>query len=136
MPSQIVGRHGAFAVTNIRFADGSASLDAEAKGQLKRFANSLHNSSRPENSTIYVIGLAAEEKTARLQLILSAQRAYAVAAFMQDLLDAPPVPAAPRQQQRWAIFSWGVGPGGFWVDPHTTASEQPDILIGVLKRGL
>ena len=68
---------------------------------------------------LYVLGLAPDEKTEKEQWIVSAQRAEAVAAFLQDNL----ILAGNIQKQfgldeatsMWSVHSWGAGPGGVWA---------------------
>jgi len=140
MRSQITGKQTAFSVTNIRFSPGTVTLSEKAHGSLSRFASHLRSIHRAENSIVYVIGFAADEKTDRRQWILSAQRAELVAEFLQEALNRGPPSqiqsAAHEQQPKWTVFSWGAGAGSYWVDEHATVSLQPDILIGVLKKGI
>lgn len=124
MPSQIVAQKTNFSVTNISFLPGEALLNEPAKKFLTQFAVDLQQNSGTQAVNLYVLGLARDERTEKKQWILSANRAQAVADFLKRLL--------PSQLQ-CPVYSWGAGPGGYWVTPDSPISKQSQILIAVLR---
>ena len=124
MASQIVAKRTNFTVTNIRFSTGEVLLNESAKKFLSRFSRDMQQNSGPHEIRFYVLGLAREEQTEKEQWILSAQRAQAVADFLNDIL--------PSHLQ-WPVYSWGAGPGGHWVTHDSLISDQSQILIAVLR---
>ncbi len=124
MPSQIVAQKTNFSVTNISFLPGEALLNEPAKKFLTQFAVNLQQDTDSGEVKLYVLGLARNERTEKRQWILSARRAQAVADFLKRLL--------PSQLQ-CPVYSWGVGPGGYWVTRDSPVSKQSQILIAVLR---
>ena len=124
MRSKIVAEKNNFAVTDIRFALGSETLNEAAKGSLTKFCLDLKQGIGSRGVQLYVLGLARDEATEKEQWILSAERAQAVADFIQDILPS---------NGRWPIYSWGAGPGGDWVGQDSPISRESQILIGVLR---
>jgi flagellar motor protein MotB len=154
MPSQIVAQRTDFSVANIRFSQGDAVLGELPKKSLAEFCANLQESSDSvvdtdtgggapphENAagTLYVLGLAGDQKTEKQQWILSAQRARAVADFLQATLSVGPPSqepdGRPGSAPAWRIFWWGAGPGGDWVGRDSPISKQSQVLIAVLKAG-
>jgi len=137
MRSQIVAEETIFSVTNIRFSPGDATLNESSKRFLGEFCLNLRQDSGPEAVRVYVLGLAGDEPTEKDQWILSAKRARAVADFLQGILSSAARGrtqyGASVGQSRWAVYSWGAGPGGDWVAQDSPVSRQSQILIGVLK---
>jgi chemotaxis protein MotB len=123
MPSQIVAKETNFAVTNIRFSAGDATLNAPAKRYLAEFCLDLQQAPDSKAVKLYVLGLAGNEATEKEQWILSARRAQAVADFLKD-----------TSGSQWPVYSWGAGPGGDWVGQDSPISRQSQILIAVLRR--
>ncbi len=134
MGSQIVANQTNFTVTNVRFPRGDARLDDSARRFLTKFCLRLQGprfagtqqDSGSEPVKLYVLGLAGDEATEKEQWILSAQRAQAVADFLQGVLPLG---------QGWRVYSWGAGPGGDWVREDSPISEQSQILIAILREG-
>jgi len=124
MPSQIVAERTNFSVTNIRFPAGDATLNEAAKRFLTRFCSDLQQDPDSKAVRLYVLGLAGDEATEKEQWILSARRAQAAAAFLQDILPS---------RANWPVYSWGAGPGGDWVSQASPISGQSQILIAVLR---
>ncbi len=129
MPSQIVAKKTSFSVTPIRFLPGSAALNEPAKTFLTEFAFDLQQHPDAKGLKLYVLGLAADEQTQQLQWLVSAERAQAIADFLQALLSSD---QTSRTEPEFPIYSWGAGPGGLWVDPDTPVYKQSQILIAVL----
>lgn len=90
----------------IRFEPGGSDLDLSAREWLRRFALDLRNSRTPEHTSIHVMGLAPDVRSARQQWMLSAQRARAVAAVLRYTLSSGSGPGV------WEISSRGAGAGG------------------------
>jgi len=124
MPSQIVAKETNFLVTNVRFSPGDAILDGQAKRFLTQFALHLQQDTGSEAVSLYVLGLAGDERTEQEQWILSAKRAQVVADFLKD---------TSPSWLKWSIYSWGAGPGGDWVGQDSPISRQSQILIAVLR---
>jgi hypothetical protein len=127
MPSQIVAKKTNFALTPIRFSPGSADLDEPAKTFLAEFAFDLQQRPDAKKVKLYILGLAADEPSEQRKWLVSAERAKAVADFLQALLSSEQI-----SQTEWPVYSWGAGPGGHWVDPETPIYKQSQILIAVL----
>jgi chemotaxis protein MotB len=123
-PSQIVAQKTNFSVTNIGFSPGRAGLNEPAKKFLTRFAGDLQQNAGYQGVKLYVLGLASDEQNEKKQWMLSAIRAKAVAEFMNNIL--------PSQFQ-CPIYSWGAGPGGYWVTGDSLVSKQSQILIAVMR---
>jgi outer membrane protein OmpA-like peptidoglycan-associated protein len=124
MPSQIVAKKTNFSITNIRFEPGDATLNESSKRFLTKFSTGLQQDTDAGAMKLYVLGLAADEATAKKQWIVSAKRAQAAADFLKDTL---------LTAEQWAIYSWGAGPGGDWVQQDSPISRQSQILIAVLR---
>ena len=124
MRSKIVAEKSNFAVTNIRFRRGDATVNKAARGFLTKFSVDLQDSAGSEPVKLYVLGMAGEEAIDKQRWIVSAKRAQAVADFLQDILPSG---------SRWPIYSWGAGPGGDWVGEESPISRQSQILIAVLR---
>jgi outer membrane protein OmpA-like peptidoglycan-associated protein len=122
LSSRLEGKKTNFSVTAIRFPAGDATLYKTAKRFLSRFCADLAQDPDSRGATLYILGLAPEERTEQGQWILSARRAQAVAKFLRDASGA-----------RWPVYSWGAGPGGAWVERDSPASRQSQILIAVLR---
>lgn len=143
MPSQIVAKNTSFSVTNIRFSQGQAALNESAKRFLTEFCLGLQNShvagaqQNPDSKVgiLYVLGLTDpdihrdEGGTEREQWLLSAQRAQAVANFLQAALQRN----LSSDRPAWHINWWGAGHGGDWVAQDSPISRHSQILIAVLR---
>ena len=126
MPSQIVAKTTNFSVTDIRFPPADAALNEAARRFLTRFVLNLQQNPDVEAMKLYVLGLAGDEKTEKEQWIVSARRAQAVANFLNGILPS---------DLKWPVYSWGAGPGGYWVAQDSPISGQSQILIAVLRAG-
>ena len=146
MPSQIVAEKVNFAVTNIRFPHGEATLDQSAERFLTDFCLTLRAStaglaeSQKDYSTmasnkvhtLYVLGLGDNTSDnltesrimEKKQWILSTKRAKAVADFLETVLS---------RNDGWNIYSWGAGQGGQWIGEGSPMSRQSHIHIAVLQ---
>jgi outer membrane protein OmpA-like peptidoglycan-associated protein len=112
-----------FVVTPITFGQGQFALDEPAKQFLAKFTTDLQESTT-DKIRLYVVGLASEEKNERQQLMLSVKRADAAADFIRGNLPAG---------NQWAVYSWGAGSGGDWLEHDSTASGLAPIFIGVVR---
>lgn len=124
MPSQIVAEKTNFSLTSIRFPSGDVTLSESAKRFLTEFCADLQQGPDSRAVMLYVLGLAADEPTEKEQWILSARRAQTVADFLQSILPS---------WVKWAVYSWGAGPGGDWIAQDSPISRQSQILIAVLR---
>jgi outer membrane protein OmpA-like peptidoglycan-associated protein len=124
MRSRIKGEKNSFAVTDIRFEQGSAALNEAAKRFLARFCLDLQQGAGSQGIRLYVLGLGRDEATEKEQWIVSARRAQAVADFVQKTFPSG---------NEWPVYSWGAGPGGDWVGKDSLVSRESQILIGVLR---
>ncbi|MBN1359591.1 MAG: OmpA family protein [Sedimentisphaerales bacterium] len=133
LPAQIVGQRLDFSVTDVRFTSGQAVLDEAAQRFLSRYCLDLQQSLDPQTSTLYVLGLAGEETTEAEQWMLSAQRAEAVARFLQDRLAQDVSGRLADRAPPWRVLWWGAGPGGHWAGQDRPDPRTSQILIAVLK---
>ncbi len=135
-PSQLADRSTNFSVTNIRFPRGGSFLDESARRYLTQFAFDMRQNFEPGSIKLYVLGLAANEKTDKQQLTLSAKRAQAAAEFLQNTLCSKSVSGTDMHSRvsNWPVYSWGAGRGGNWVSDENPASQKSHILIAVLHR--
>lgn len=120
MPSQITGRRANFSVADIKFSASNTALDDNAKQYLRAFSRNLKQSSS-NGKTLYVLGLAPDAKSTRLQYIFSAQRAQAVTDYLNALLPG------------YTIYCWGAGPGGEWLDSASGISKHTQIMLAILS---
>jgi len=133
MPSQIVGQKSNFSPTDIHFSPGIAALNTEAAQFLKEFRLHLQQDLGGRTTSLCVLGLATDAATEKEQWLLSAQRAQAVAQFLQGLCTRDE--GAGTKEDFWQIYWWGAGPGGDWVARDSPISQNCQILIAVLKAG-
>jgi len=122
LPSQIVADNTNFALTNMRFPSGQATLSEPAKHLLTEFCLDLQQDVGSETVKLYVLGLAGDEANEKQQWILSAKRARVAAEFMQNAL---------ASATNWPVYSWGAGPGGEWIGQDSPISEKAHILIAI-----
>ena len=101
-----------------------AELNESAKKYLSQFALNLQHDNSSGWLKPYILGLSRNERTEKKQWILSAMRAQAVADYLKDILPS---------QLRCPVYSWGAGPGGYWVTQESHISKQSQILIAVLR---
>ena len=119
-PSQITCSSKNFTVTDIKFADGSWTLNDNAKKYIENHVRQVRQNLYGETPTFYIVGLAASEKNEKDQWIVSARRAQAVANHMKNLYDD------------WPVYSWGAGPGGNWTSQTGLFTQETDIMIAQL----
>ena len=135
LPSQLVGQRLDFSITNVRFGAGQARLDDAAQTYLSEYCVDLQQNLTAETCTLYVLGLAGDERTAKKQWVLSAKRAQAAAEFMQNQLNQGAFGAAKTQASEWRIHWWGAGPGGRWAGQDRPDPGESQILIATLRSG-
>jgi flagellar motor protein MotB len=123
LPSQIVCASKTFTVTDIHFERGSWSLNEPAKEFLRTYCRQLAESLGSEAVSVYVVGLAATERSERRQWLVSAHRAEAVADFIKESLG---------EQSNGSVYSWGAGAGGDWSGSSGVISKQTNIMIVAL----
>jgi len=143
VPSRVMTQGTRFTVANVHFAQGRADLNEQARQFLAGFCRDLQQDTDNKPVELYVVGLVADSEISDLkseiseQWFLSAQRAQAVAGFLQNALSAAPVSGVPRspfrEPSRWSVQSWGAGPGGNWAGPDGPISAKSQILIGILR---
>lgn len=85
----------------VRFSRDSASLNGEARQYLNQLAVDLQNNIAPENSGVYLVGLAPEEAGSQKQWMLSTRRAEAAKQYLRERLEG--------KQQTWPLYAWGGG---------------------------
>lgn len=138
MPAQITSKTNNFQVANVSFQPGEAGLDDSAKKYLTEFCSDLRISNGREPLTLYILGLAPEEKTEQEQWIISAMRAEVTAKYIRAYLDS----MYDTQNQsnvlgpppKWSVNSWGAGSGGEWVAPDSPGSANSQIFIAILRQ--
>jgi len=123
-PSPIAAQKTDFSVTDIHFSSGEAVLDEPAKKFLSEFCLNLQQNPGSEAIKLYVLGIAGDQENEKEQWMVSARRAQAVADFMKNTLP---------EGLNWPVYCWGAGPGGEWVEQHSTTSKQLHILIAILR---
>jgi len=140
VPSQLVAKKNNFTVTNIHFSPGQANLNDSAKKYLTGFCSDLQHSASSEPITLYVLGLAPEEKSDRQQWIISAMRAEITAKYIRTAISS--ISEAQNQSRgistspEWSVFSWGAGAGGDWAGPDSPISDSSHILIAILRQSI
>jgi chemotaxis protein MotB len=121
LPSQLKDVRPTFSITPVRFVLGQAALENSGKTFLDKFAENLQGHVNQESIKLYVLGVAAEEKSEKDQWILSSLRAQNVARYLKGT------------GLRCPVLAWGAGPGGEWTASESLVSEQSQILIAVLR---
>ena len=137
LPSQMVAQRLDFRMTDIRFPPGQATLGDDAGQSLSQLCIDLQQNLDTKRCSLYVLGLAGDEKTEMQQWTLSAKRAQAVATFLRQRLnhDDPNETSEKvgADGTAWQIFWWGAGPGGHWAGQDCPDPGQSQILVAVLK---
>jgi chemotaxis protein MotB len=124
MPTQLTSRNMDFTVTNVFFEKGQAKLNNPGRDFLDGFIHNMQNEVRSGEAMLYVLGLAGDGRSAKVQWTLSAQRAQNVADYLTaNLYDNYQCP----------IYAWGGGPGGHWVGEDSPAHKDSHILIAILR---
>jgi len=121
MKSQIQGSRPEFTTLPITFGQGQSVINEASQQILNKFINDLAGASA-SIKTIYVVGLAPDESGETKQWVISTMRAQAVADYIKSKVGS-----------RFAIYSWGAGTGGAWVDREGVVSKDSQISIAVLK---
>jgi outer membrane protein OmpA-like peptidoglycan-associated protein len=127
LKAQIEGQRAEFFPAPVNFTPGDAALDESAQRFLTNFAADLKQAAVEKKTTLYVVGLATQDRGEKEQWILSAKRAEAVAEFLKSTLPA---------ELHLPVYSWGAGPGGQWIGhdgPISKSDYSGQILIAVLK---
>lgn len=135
LPSQLVGHRLDFSITDIRFGSGQAMLNDAAREYLLKYCVDLRQNLTAETCTLYVLGLAGDEATAKKQWMLSAKRAQAVAELLQEQLASNGREGAQTEASGWHVFWWGAGSGGHWAGQDQPDPGESQILIAMLKTG-
>jgi len=133
LPSQLVGHRLDFSITNVRFGPGQSRLNDAARQYLSDYCVDLRQNLTAEGCTLYVLGLAGDEATAKRQWMLSAKRAQAAAEFLQAQLSQDPYGNAQTSASEWRIFWWGAGSGGQWAGQDQPDAGESQILIAILR---
>ena len=113
--------------TPVVFAASNIRLDTEGRDYLKSLIADMKRSVSSDQTTIYVIGLAAEAKSRKKQWMLSARRAAVVQSYLARELAA--------SGRSWDVHSLGAGDGGEWRDAYGLVSEKTHVAIAVLDGG-
>jgi len=124
LKSQLVAESVQYTVARVRFEVSKASLNHESKKYLDQFAQSLAQDSQQDQTKLYVLGMASEEKILKNQWILSAKRAQEVAEYLRGVLPAT---------GQYPVVSWGSGGGGNWIGESGFAAKDAHIFIAVLR---
>ena len=119
--------------TPVTFPTGGDDLDDEARKFLTQLAGDLKQTVDRESVKLYVIGLAADVKTRKDQLVLSARRAAAVQRFLSEALSG-------QTPDKWDVYSWGAGDGGQWckaygLTPKGIAGGTDCIAVAIMSAG-
>jgi flagellar motor protein MotB len=123
--SQITGKSSDFISIPITFENGKYTLNNPSKEQLGKIAVTLRESEDSKNKTVFVVGLAGEEKTEKALWTLSTRRAKETADCLKKLLGS---------ETKVKIYFWGAGDGGQWVDNDKSIGTKSHILIAIVNR--
>ena len=113
--------------TPIRFRPGGWRLDAQAEAFCRDFAENLLESLGGRRISLYVIGLAADQKRKKDQWLVSARRAGSVHRRLARLLGAEVL------KGNWSVSSWGAGPGGQWCTTFGLVPKHTFVVIAVAE---
>ena len=119
--------------TPVTFQVGKDDLGEKAMGFLSQLARDLKQTADRESVKLYVIGLAADVKTRKEQMVLSARRAAAVQRYLSAALSG-------ESSDKWDVYSWGAGDGGRWCQtyglmPKGVAGGTDCIAVAVMSAG-
>ena len=143
--SQLHAQKLDFSVADVRFPKGEVELDDEAIRSLSKFCLDLRQNRSAQTCRLYVLGLAGDETSETQQWVLSAERARAVASFLNERLNQDGQGQGPAARKRtakmsgsltttpWQILWWGAGPGGHWAGQDRPHPGESQILIAILK---
>ncbi|OQA02492.1 MAG: flagellar motor protein MotB [Planctomycetes bacterium ADurb.Bin401] len=123
LKSQIRGSKPQFTIMPVGFSNGQIDLSEQSKQVLSKFIEDLRTAGINDIATIYVVGLAPNEKTESQQWVVSTKRAQLVADFLENQLASYTI----------SVYSWGAGDGGSWVSQDGLISEDAQIAIAVMK---
>jgi len=138
VPSQIVGSHTNFAITQIHFQPGRWTLDATGQKFLVGFCRDLQQAAPGK---IYVLGLCTDKLERKQRWLVSARRAKAVAQCITKLLKPQGETGVenyslPDGNRWWPAYWWGAGPGGQWVSGQGAVDSGSQVLIAVIRGGV
>ncbi len=139
IPPEIIAKKNNFSVdNNIKFEQGKVELDESTKQYLTEFCKNLVISKAREPVSLYILGLAPEEKNQQKQWLISAMRAEIVAKYirasLESMLDSKNNSNVLGPGPKWSVYSWGAGSGGEWAGPGSEISSQKQIAIAVLTQ--
>lgn len=107
--------------TPVKFSRESAALNRSAKQYLNELAVDLQNNLPPESSSVYLVGLAPDQKSSQKRWVLSVLRAEVAKEYLEQRLNFQ------AQERVWNIYSWGGG---------TTFGRFPEgTLLGLVVMG-
>ena len=109
----------------IRFDSSPTELDEEGKERLMRLAHLLKETVRRQDAIVYVIGMAADERSERARAKVSALRAQAVTAYLTPLL--------ADGGDAWNVYSWGAGDGGPRVRRLGLSGRRPHVAVAIMS---
>lgn len=108
----------------VSFTADGRSVDEAGKGLLGAYAANLQQTAQADEVRVYVVGLSADQKTPKEQWLVSARRATAAAAALQELLGA----SAP-----WQVRAWGSGSSRQVLQAVGNMTDKTSVLIIVME---
>lgn len=124
-PSQTAGMDKSFFQTGIRFSKSSDRLDKTAQKRLVRLCEQIKINYSTQEPILYILGLAADEDTERMQWTVSARRAMSVADFIRHQVSP---------DSEWPIYSWGAADGGEWIGYDGKVTPKTQIALVILTK--
>ncbi|MBN1973741.1 MAG: hypothetical protein JW787_08890 [Sedimentisphaerales bacterium] len=139
VPPEVIAKTNNFSVASkVNFQQGKVDLDDSAKQFLTEFCADLISRKSREPITLYILGLAPEEKSQKSQWIISAMRAEIVAKYIRESLAS----MLGNQNNsnvfgpgpKCSVYSWGAGSGGEWAAKDSEISNKKHIFIATLTQ--
>ena len=126
MASDVGERPVSIFSTPIAMGRSDTSPGAEARDYLASFCMDLRRTRQGRPTKVYVIGLAADQLSAKEQWLVSARRAREVERFLRKAL------ADDITDGHWDTYSWGAGRGGEWCETFGLIPEKTYIVLAIM----
>jgi chemotaxis protein MotB len=109
----------------VSFSAGSSDLTESAREYIASFAFDVRQTSRCEDVKVYVIGLAADERSSKTRWVMSARRADAAQRLLTESLSGD-------SGEVWDVYSWGAGDGGRWCEAFGLVPERTHLAVAIM----
>ena len=113
--------------TAVIFGQSETDISEQGRQCITGFCLDLKQSRGLRPTKVYVIGLAADEKSRRRQWIVSARRARNAEMFVRRVL------ADEVRTGQWDTYSWGAGAGGEWCQAFGLIPKQTYIVLAIMS---